>query len=248
MNDLTRVLDDLVADAPVDRADWSDVQARRRVRRGTPRRQRRIALAFAVLAALAVPTALAVRERIIDFGSSEPAPTRIVREFEHLNRRALPMRPLGVVAGETRKVIEVRGAGGRRYVLWVAPTRRGGWCEQLQLFVAGRSRLQVGVCGGREGGRMHAGAPIWLMSRTGEIRGALAVHGRVRDRSIVRLELVHEDGARVEIPFVWVSDPIGIGFFVHAVPRERWNARRPTEVVAFDDDGRVVKREPVRLR
>jgi hypothetical protein len=212
-----------------------------------PRRQRRIALAFAVLAAVAVPTALAVRERIADFGSSEPAPTRIVREFEDLNRSALPLRAVGVVAGETRKVIEVRGAGGRRYVLWVAPTRRGGWCEQLELFVAGRSRALSGGCGGREGGRMHASAPVWLMSRTGKIRGALAVHGRVRDRSIVRLELVYEDGARTEIPLVWVSDPIGIGFFVHAVPRERWNARRPTEVVALDDHRGVVKRQPQRL-
>ncbi len=59
MNDLAPVLDELVADAPVGKASWSDVRARSRRRRGrirsphTGRKQLVVALAAAALLALA---------------------------------------------------------------------------------------------------------------------------------------------------------------------------------------------------
>jgi hypothetical protein len=54
MNELTAVLDQLVADAPVERADWDDVLARRR--RSAPRRRprKRLILVLAVIALLAL--------------------------------------------------------------------------------------------------------------------------------------------------------------------------------------------------
>ncbi len=69
------------------------------------------------------------------------------------------------------------------------------------------------------------------------------VTGRVRDRSIRRIDLRSADGTSVELPIVWLSEPIGVGFFLFAV----LDQRRPLEVVAFDEDGGVVKRETLRV-
>jgi hypothetical protein len=85
---------------------------------------------------------------------------------------------------------------------------------------------------------MHAQAAVQ--------RGAVTVTGRVRDRSIARLELRFADGASVDVPFIWVSKPIEVGFFLHAVSAARLARGRPTAVIAYDADARVVRREALR--
>lgn len=68
MNDLARVLDELVADAPVDKENWRDVQARKRGAIRRPHRPRkRLALVFAGVAVLALAgTAIGVGVNLLD--------------------------------------------------------------------------------------------------------------------------------------------------------------------------------------
>jgi hypothetical protein len=54
MNELATVLDELVADAPVEKANWADVLARSRKVRGPRRGRRRLVLALAVITLLAL--------------------------------------------------------------------------------------------------------------------------------------------------------------------------------------------------
>ena len=211
----------------------------------TPARRRPrfvlVAVVVAVVAA-AVPTAVALRSTIVDFVEAEPAPQRVVRSFASMERGA-PVIRAGAIASETRKILQVANPGRSATVLYVAPTIYGGFCWTVEDPDSGFS---AGGCGRREGGRMHAGAPYAQETSAGETHGVFAaVSGRIRDGDISRIELRHSDGYVLEIPIVWVSDPIGVGFFVHPIPAARWNDGKPVEVVALAKDGGVVKREPI---
>jgi hypothetical protein len=212
--------------------------------RRAPRRRQRPAIAVALLAlvAVVVPTAVALRTGALDFAAAERAPAPVVRSFASLEHGSPLLRP-GVIAGETRKVLE-RGHG--RVVLWVAPTRSGGFCWTVSDRSSGHSS---GGCGRREGGRMHAQVPFSQAVRDGNVYGTFeAVVARVRDRRMVRLAVRHEDGLVLDVPIVWVSEPIGVGFAVHVVPPARWVTGRPTAVLAYGRDGAVLKREPLERR
>jgi hypothetical protein len=203
-------------------------------------RSRRLAVVVAVVAlAVGVPTAVAVRAGVLDFAAAERAPERVVREFASLDHGSPLLRP-GAIAEETRLVLELEHG---RVRLWVAPTTRGDFCWRVDDAGSG---LRSGGCGRRVGGRMHANLTFAQEVRDGRPHGLFAaVAARVRDRRIVRLGVRHEDGFVADVPIVWVSDPIGVGFAVHVVPPGRWVAGRPAEVVAYDRDGAVVKREAI---
>ena len=84
--------------------DWNDVLQRVR-RRG--RRRRMTVVGAAVIGVLVVvPTALALRTTITDFFQSEPAPARVVLEFERQDAGAPPHLANRVIYGQTRKVLE----------------------------------------------------------------------------------------------------------------------------------------------
>jgi hypothetical protein len=66
MNELRPVLDELVAEAPFDRADWSDVVRRSRSLRRRQRPRKRLALALALMTVLAAAgTAIGVRTDLL---------------------------------------------------------------------------------------------------------------------------------------------------------------------------------------
>jgi hypothetical protein len=229
MHALGRSLDDRAG-------DWDDVVARTGARKRLPR----LALVAVLVSALVVPTALALRERVLDFASGDPAPPRIERDVASLNLGIGRMMP-DVLEEETRKVIEVPAPRSERRILWVAPRRDGGFCWVVEhVERSGRREAFTSGCGGRAGGRMHASAS-WHRLPSG--MRDIDVTGRVRDRSIRRIDLRSADGTSVELPIVWLSEPIGVGFFLFAV----LDQRRPLEVVAFDEDGGVVKRETLRV-
>lgn len=230
---------------------WPDVLRRatvepsRRSRGRLPRRRRLVFVIGGIaLLAAAVPAAVAVHATIVDFFASENAPESVVRSFASMEKGAPVMRP-GVIAGETRKILEVPAPGRRATVLYVAPTVSGGFCWTIADPDSG---LSSGGCGRRTGGKMHAGIPFAQDLRDGRVYGVYAaVAGRVRDHAITRIELRHSDGHAVDVPVAWVSEPIGVGFFVHPIPPQRWVTGKPVEVVGFASDGRVIRRERLEL-
>ena len=217
--------------------DWADIRGRARLR-DRPRRVRRVLMLSIVAAFALVPAAVALRGVIgIDFGTAERAPESVERTFRMFNR-GWPNRMLrvGVIPAQTRRVADVAESGNRR-ILWVAPTRRGGFCWLLELHPTSQTGKPAGSggCGTKSGGRMHAGLDL--------IDGTRAVSGRVRDRTITRIEVAYADETVEETPIYWVSEPIGVGFFVKPLATERHGTKRATEVTARNEDGEIVKVE-----
>lgn len=133
--------------------DWSDVVRRTRKRR-MPSRPLVLAAAFVLAAILAAVGYAVVRYVIV----GTPAPRAVkdrLRVIDALNKGELipkKHRSLGVEAEKTRAGAVLQASTGPVY-LWVAPTKRGGHCEFLQIVGAelpdGRPNL-TGGCSSTE--------------------------------------------------------------------------------------------------
>jgi hypothetical protein len=65
--------------------------------------------------------------------------------------------------------------------------------------------------------------------------------GRVSEQSVQEIELLYQDGKRLQLPFVWVSPPINAGFYAYDVPEQHEQPGRLTiAVIGRDDDGNTV--------
>ena len=209
---------------PLDDSDWLDVRRRaRRTRRGFA-----LPVAAAV-AVLAVASAFGVYRQVVDFFSAEAAPERIVYEYSRM--AAVAKVGLGgphVVAGETRKVMDVEWRG-KPEPFYVAPTEDGGFCY----------RWATGGSCGRVRPEQRAVGMVVVDGKNGPDH----VAGHVIDPDVTRLEVEYEDGQSTEIPVVWVSPPIDAGFYAYDVPEAHELAGHgATELVAYDRDGKEVQR------
>jgi hypothetical protein len=213
-----------------DDPDWNDVLARaRRARR------RRIALAPALAAAVVavgIASAYALGHPVIDFGQAPKGSTKVVNDFGRLEVGAPPGMAPGVLPHEARKVTSVR-MNGKKRVLWVAPTKGGGFCEEWSHSVGGCRADRHDRFADRIGLDM-------IGARTASGIGALA--GSFFQSTADRLELSYADGSSSEIPFVWVTAPIDAGFFFYPLPDD---GRRPTALTLYDSDGNTLQREPI---
>jgi hypothetical protein len=64
--------------------------------------------------------------------------------------------------------------------------------------------------------------------------------GFVSDDSVQSVELVYEDGERTELPFVWVSDPVGAGFYAYDFADHLQNSRQTViGIVGRDSSGKA---------
>ena len=249
---LHSVLEELVDDCSAEDADWADVVARARAGGPPPRRRRitwrRVAVVAAVAGAaatlLATP-AFGLREALVRlvertelaFRDAEPAPKPVRYRFAELSLGAPPGMDPEAIAGQAR-VIRFR-SGGRQWELNLTPTRRGGFCYELERT------------GGCHADRLTTPRPVSIGS-TGRQRREqpfelLTVHGTVHDARIAEIAVEFRDRPDVSLEFVWISRPIDAGFFAYALPADRrTRGRGPVAVVARDEDGKLVAREALR--
>ena len=214
----------LLVDAPA-APDWGDVT--RRVRRARRRRTLTTTLVVVAAVVVAAPVAFGLRRHVVDFLSADPAPDRVQLTFAHLEVGAPKGMAPGVIAGQTRKV-PVRSLDGGETFVWVAPTRRGGFCLTWQHGAGG--------CHARTGGGVGAS-----FSGSGDENGVTIrqVTGATTRTEAERLELRFADGTKLELPITWVSPPIDAGFYAYEIP----TGRRPAELVLYADGDDVVARE-----
>jgi hypothetical protein len=223
----------LLATGPDD-ADWSDVL--RRVRRA--QRRRRVAAVTALAAAIivGVASAYALGHPIVDFNKAPKGTKKIIDDFGSLEVGAPPGMAPGVLPQQARRITSVR-IDGKVHVLWVAPTKQGGFCDQWSHGFGG-CRANRHDRFAHEIGLTLLGAP--------KNRGVAVLGGSFFESNGDRLEIFYADGASAEIPFVWVTAPIDAGFFLYRVPdAHRVRATRPTAVTLFDGDGKAIIREAV---
>ena len=226
--------------------DWADVR-RRAGRHTTRKRIVRLSSAGAVaLAAVVAATpALGLRGQIVQFfGGGEPAPAPVVKDFGEIDVGAPPGMATGVIAGETRDVMEVPLSTGKTAVVWVAPTRGGGFC--VFTSTSGRHSTGGGGCDRDRSLPFSPGLSIpGPVSPEGEILAPPVVFdGDTLIHGATKVEIRFEDGESATTPVVWVSSPIDAGFFVYEVPEAHWSeGHRPVALVLEDSDGNELARD-----
>ena len=229
----TLVWDEILEPGPDD-ADWGDVV--RRASRARRRRRVGVASALAAVVAVSVASAYALGHPIVDFQKSPKGPIQIVNDFGSLEVGApLGMAP-GVLPHEARRITSVT-IDGKQHVLWVAPTKKGGFCEQWS-----------DAFGGCRADRHDAFSSHIDVTISGVANGCCValLGGSFFQSDGDRLEVSYADGTTAEIPFVWVTEPIDAGFYLYRVPdAHRVEGARPTAVTLYDGHGKTLAREEV---
>jgi hypothetical protein len=225
--------------------DWADVR-RKAHRLAARRRGRRFGTgAFVALAAvLAATPAFGLRGQIVQlFTGGEPAPAPVVKDFGQIDVAAPPGMATGVIAGEARDVLETPLSNGKTAVVWVAPTRSGGFC----VFVSeNRHSMGGGGCDRDREGRFAPGLSIpGLISPQGEIMAPpVIIDGDTLIHGATTVRILFDDGSSVTTPVVWVSQPIDAGVFVYELPKEHWQGRQRLQALVLEDaDGRELARD-----
>jgi hypothetical protein len=208
-----------------------------------------IVAATAALALLVVSPAIGLRGHIVRlFSDAPPAPERVVKSLTALEEGA-PALQGGSSTIDAREVLDEPVGFDRRAIVWLAPRTGGGFCSLLEL-----QRLD----GTSEGGGAEC-VPLMKtrlsfetslrgsVSSTGEIlSGPVLIDGWVSLAKADSVEVQFEDGGAVALPFVWVADPVSVGFFVYDVPPTHWQpGQMPTAIVVRNAEGNEIAREAV---
>jgi hypothetical protein len=200
-------------------------------------RGRAVALAafvLAVLATLLATPAVGLRDRLANlFSSDQPPPEVITRYFANRNIGPGGLNP-AVIPGKARVATAAFVPGFGKRVVWVAPTRRGGFCStdfcdserKMPLAVTLRVTGPTLKEGPSEGSDVHV-----LFEGDTLIRRAEAV-------------VVHfEDGRTERVSLRWVPKPIHAGFFIYELPKDRWDVgKRPVLFTVEDARGNELAR------
>jgi hypothetical protein len=202
-----------------------------------PRPARRRVLVFVVAAAAllaaivaATPARAWIRD-VLPFWDQPAAPQSVQVQFWSLNVGAPPGMSPRAVAGETREVGRFT-FGGLARTLWVAPAKNGGFCS-LWLPGGGGGCSTAGKPLST-GALLRLGAPVWI---TGDV-----IASEVSD-VVIRFS----NGPDVHARIIWVSAPIGAGFFAYDVPASRQSSRdHVTGVDAYDRAGTLVSHQTFR--
>jgi hypothetical protein len=223
-----------------DDSDWSALRRRRH----RPAKLALAAGALIVIAVLGVGAAFGLYGDVLSFGSQEPAPPPVVKDFETLfsGEGAPPGMDPHVRASETRRVATFAN-GTHNYVLYVAPAKNGGFCESfVNLFGGCRQVRELPA-----GTYFHPGPgeidpfAIGMFGSMSSENTASILGGDLLVPPGTSLSIEFADGSSEKIPVVFVSAPIDAGFFLYPVPAEHIRVgHQATYLIARDQDGEVV--------
>jgi hypothetical protein len=190
------------------------------------------ALAVATISCLGIAAAYAFDHPIVDFSSAPKGPAKVVNDFGSLEVGAPEGMAPGVLPHEARRITSVT-IDGKAHVLWVAPTKQGGFCEQWS--------DSFGGCRANRHDRFADRIDVTYGGAGPDFLG-----GSFFQSAADNLELAYADGTTEEIPFVWVTAPIDAGFYLFRVPdAHRVDGHRPAEMRLYDARGKLLASEPV---
>jgi hypothetical protein len=222
-----------------DDSDWSAVS-----RRG--RRPGALALAVGgvlLAAVLGVGAAFGLYGDALPFGSQDPAPPPVVKDFETLfgGEAAPPGMDPRVRASETRRVATFTN-GSHDYVLYVAPAKNGGFCESfVNLFGGCRQVRKLPEGTYRAGPGEIDPFSIGVSGSMSSENTAAILGGNLLLPPGTSLSIEFADGSSEKIPVVFVSPPIDAGSFLYPVPAEHIRVgHEATYLTARDQHGEVV--------
>lgn len=216
--------------------EWDDVLQRAGiVKRAQPPRKILVAAAVAVLLVVLFATPAfgvlldLIGRTTVPFTGAK-APTRVQRNFFDMSVSAPRGMGPHAIASQTRRVGTVAGR-----TLYVAPTREGGFCWELERTGGGcitkrNQQLLVGASL-----LQRPGGPLLMRQVSGEVLTAAA-------RSVT---VEYADGTTKQLSFLWVTKPIEAGFFAFLVPAAHQTKAQPRAVTIRDAHGKLLAREPL---
>jgi hypothetical protein len=225
-----------------DDSSWREVLVRAGDLEPRPLPRTWLAIAAALILAVVVTApAVGLPAKIVRlFRKAQPAPQTVQKSFVDFDEVVSAN-----LAAPPREVLETRIAPGARATLWVAPTRSGGFCSLIKLRLTdGSTEGAGGECGPRLR-RLSVDVTLHgpFASGGAVVGGPVLVHGFEGEPKADSLRLAFQDGSTASIPLVWVSEPVAMGFFVYAVPRDHWRAGHlPTTLTVRADDGSELAR------
>jgi hypothetical protein len=252
-------LDELVDDCRDATCDWDDVLRRAlaieppalsRPHRIRSRRALVWALASLLVILFATPAFGLLRDWIgrkdVPF-TGKTAPFAVKREFADMSLGHPKSWDPQAIASESRKVTVFK-AFGNEYVLYVAPTRKGGFCWTINGVGGSCARRPTKLSyPGELAGNVNSGL-LGVMIAMQRVPGTRAqFHGElagvVTADNVASLRVEYEDHSWVQVPFVYVSKPIDAGFFLWGRPSgHRQVGKRPLAVSARDAEGKLIAR------
>lgn len=220
--------------------DWLDV--RRRARRMRFRQAGLVVAATVATVVVAAP-ALGLHRVVVDWFRAEPAPETVQLQFSELAIGAPEGMDPGIVPNSARRVTQVHHEG-KTHVLWVAPTRDGGFChmwtERGGSCIKDRKPPPMRPPRPSPNLNPHLLPLSWSPDPEGVIQ---RFAGTLLATDTEHLRAEFADGEEVEIPVTWVSPPIDAGFFIYWMAGDH---RRPghhlTALTAVGPDGAILAR------
>jgi hypothetical protein len=214
-----------------DDGDWHDVV--RRARRSHRNRVVIAAVAAAVVA-VGVASAVVLTNPRIDFRTASKSPLRVVDDFGSEQVLAPPGMAPGVLPQQARRITAVT-IDGKQHVLYVAPTKAGGFCEQWSQMGGGCRASRTGPASNSIGGGGMGGP-----------NGLTVLDGSFFQTDATRLVVGYADGESDDVPFVWVTKPIDAGFYLFRVPdAHRRAGHEPTSLSLYNTAGKLIARDRV---
>lgn len=248
---------------------WEDSAAELAPRNGlTFRKLPRVGIAMlagaALVAVLVVAPAFGLMRGVLPFFGAPKAPQSVQVEFASMNTGAPAGMSPQAVADNTREIGQFSFAG-RLHTLWVAPSKRGGFCFEWiggwggctastpdPLTWNGDLVIPAGVAApAMPAPSKHVAGPLSAADSAAIMKArSLAVptwiSGYVRASDAQDVVIKFSDGTTVHPQIVWVSEPIGAGFFSYAVPAKyQTEANHLVAVAALTAAGATVKEQPL---
>jgi hypothetical protein len=222
------------------------------------------AAAAAVVAVLVVAPAFGLIRGVLPFFDAPKAPHTVQVEFASMNTGAPAGMSPRAIATNTREIGQFSFAG-RMHTLWVAPTKEGGFCFEWiggwggctaptpdPLTWNGDLVLPPAVAAtALPVPSKHVAGPISPADPMARLKAqSLAVptwiSGYVNASDAQDVVIKFSDGASVHPQILWVSKPIGAGFFSYQIPpNQRTEANHLVTVAALTAAGNTVKEQPL---
>jgi hypothetical protein len=192
-------------------------------------------LGLLALVVVVAAAAYALGHPVINFGKAQKGTRKVVDDFGSMQVGApSPAMAPGVLPHEARAITSVR-IDGKVHTLYVAPTKKGGFCYQWSHLTGG--------CRANRHDKLARHIDVGGM---GGPHGMTVLNGSFFQAAGERLQVEYADGQENEIPFVWVTAPIDAGFYLYRVPdAHRLAGHQPVGVTLYDAANHVIDREQV---
>jgi hypothetical protein len=247
---------------------WQDRPAEaapspRNMVRKRPRIRTAVLAGAALVAVLLVAPAFGLIRDVLPFFDAPKAPEPVQVEFASLNTGAPAGMSPQAIADNTRKIGQFSFAG-RTHTLWVAPTKQGGFCFEWTdglggcdvdgtnpLSWSGELVVPPGVETPTIPAPTHAGLlpnPIAAgINKAHSLAVPAWISGYVNATAAQEVVIKFSDGSTIHPPVVWVSKPIGAGFFSYDVPAKyQTETNHLVAVDALAADGTTVNEQTLR--